>query len=389
MTAQRAIDVLAVALMQFLIAELPTLGRERDPGATEQRPAAAVWTLSPSPLTSIGGGSDPNATVTRVVSVVRLRDDRVLLWEPRPASVRLFDAQGRFIRLFAREGSGPGEVRDARWIGVAADTVFIFDGTQRRLTRFHPTGDLVSTVPFGVSVGAETYTVTGRWQKGAFVLRSADAGFSGRGADGVRRDSIWVALADSAGGALRRVVRLPGATVFAKALSGGGVYVSALPFSASGLVAVGNDMFWIGDNSSSTLLGYDQLGQLKRRVTVPFESVPVERSVTVARRDRELETARTSAVRSLISEKYAVVPKTTPCYSGLAVAPDGDLWVTAFVGDDSVAPEVAIISPDGRVRATLRLPPRFRVVQVDANAVLGIYRDEDDAEFVQIYGIRR
>jgi hypothetical protein len=234
-----------------------------------------------------------------------------------------------------------------------------------------------------------TYSVIGRWHSGTFILRSVDAGSSGRGADGVRRDSARVALADSGGGGLRRLVEFPGATTFTKATPNGGVYFSRQPFGADGLTGVGVDIVWVGDNATPTLVGYDRFGQPKRRVAVPFESAPVERRVAEERRERELGTTRSAAVQTLINAKYTALPKTTPYYSGIAVAPNGDLWVTSFAPYDRVAAQVAVLSPEGTIRARLRLPARFRVIQVDADLVTGVYRDEDDVEYVQVYMIQR
>ena len=236
------------------------------------------WSLSPTPLTSIGGGSGASEMLTRVVTVRRLSDGRILLWEPRPASVRLFNTDGRFSRVFAREGGGPGEVRDAIWIGAVKDTILVFDRTQQRLTRFDSTGRVLSTAPLRIAGGAVAYSVIGRWPRGSFLLRSSDPGYSGRGVSGVRRDSTWVAVADSAGQIVQRLFRVPGAASFTKRLSGGGAYVAQQPFGASGLVAVGGRTVWVGDNATPSIVQYDARGRAIQRVTVPFRSLSVDRN---------------------------------------------------------------------------------------------------------------
>jgi len=347
------------------------------------------WSLSSSPIVSIGGGSDTRETFTRVVSVARLPDGRMLLWEARPAAVRLFGTNGHFVRVFAREGAGPGEVRDANWIGFAADTVFVFDRTQRRLTRFRSTGEVLSTVPFRPAGTEQSYSVIGRWRDGTLILRSLDPGFSGRGQDGIRRDSIWLAIADSGGGRLRQLGRFPGVASFTKATPGGGAYVARQPFGPEGLTAVGNDIVWAGDNSTSMVVGYDRSGQTKARLRVPFESTPVDRRAVDGRRVREREVSRSAAIQALVNAKFAALPQRNPYYSGLVVAQDGDLWITEVAPNDSIGPRVAVLSTEGVVRARLRLPARFRVVQVDDDLVTGIYRDEDDVEFVRVYAIQR
>jgi hypothetical protein len=354
-----------------------------------QQDRVVEWSLSSSPVVTIGGGDDPRETLSRVVSLARLRTGDVLVWEPRPAAVRLFGAKGRFSRIFAREGAGPGEVRDAIWIGVTGDTVFLFDRTQRRLTRFRSTGQVLSVVPFRPVGSDQGYAVIGRWRDGTLILRSQDAGFSGRGADGIRRDSVWLAIADSGGGGLRQLVRFPGTASFTRSTPGGGVFVARQPIGPEGLTAVGDDVAWVGDNATPIVVGYDRSGRPARRVRVPFEPTPIDERVLGARRMRELETVRSPAAQALVNAKYAAAPPRNPYYTGLAVAPDGDLWVTGAPPNDSVGAHVAVFSPDGRIRARLLLPARFRIVQVDDGLLTGILRDEDDVEFVRVYSIRR
>lgn len=377
----------AMAVLAITFSLVPALSSAE--GAANLQDRELEWSLSSSSTTSIGGGDDPRESITRAVTVVRLRDGRILLWEPRPASVRLYAANGRFVRIFAREGAGPGEVRDAVWIGFNQDTVFVFDRTQRRLTRFRSTGEVLSTVPFRPVSSEQSYSVIGRWRDGSLILRSLDGGMSGRAEDGIRRDSVWLAIADDNGHGLRQLVEFPAAATFTKSIPGGGAYVARQPFGPEGLAVVGSDIVWVGDNSTPIVVAYDRSGQPKRRVLVPFESIPVDRRVADARRARELELTRSAATQALVSAKYTALPERNPYYSGLEVAPDGDLWITEAVRDDRVGAQVAVIAPDGSVRARLRLPARFRIVQVDDSLVTGIYRDQDDVEFVRVYAIRR
>jgi hypothetical protein len=104
---------------------------------------------------------------------------------------------------------------------------------------------------------------------------------------------------------------------------------------------------------------------------------------------REVELARNAATKALVNGKFGALPERTPFYSGLAVSPNGDLWITEAVGDDRSGAQVALLSQEGSVRARLRLPPRFRIVQVDDSFVTGIYRALDDVEYVRVYVLRK
>jgi hypothetical protein len=137
------------------------------------------------------------------------------------------------------------------------------------------------------------------------------------------------------------------------------------------------------------VVGYDRSGQIKARLRTPFEAASLDQGAVSARRARELELARNAATKALVNAKYAVLPQRNPYYSGIAVAPNGDLWVTEFVSGDRAGARVAVMAPDGSVRARLHLPAGFRVMQVDDSVVTGIYRDDDDVEFVRVYAIQR
>jgi hypothetical protein len=104
---------------------------------------------------------------------------------------------------------------------------------------------------------------------------------------------------------------------------------------------------------------------------------------------REVELARNAATKGLVNGKFGALPERNPFYSGLAVSPNGDLWITEAIGDDRSGAQVAVLSPEGSVQARLRLPHRFRIVQVDDSFVTGIYRDLDDAEYVRVYALRK
>jgi hypothetical protein len=198
-----------------------------------------------------------------------------------------------------------------------------------------------------------------------------------------------LAVADADGSGLKQLVKFPGAATFTKLIPGGGAYVARQPFGPEGLAAVGNDVVWLGDNSTPTLVAHDRSGQPTRRVRVPFEATPVERGAADARKLREIELARNASTQALVNAKFAALPEQNPFYSGLAVAPNGDLWVTEATGDDKIGPHVAVLSPEGSVRARLRLPARFRITQVDDSFVTGIYRDMDDVEYVRVYAVRK
>ena len=95
-----------------------------------------------------GVGADPGRVSTRPLS----QDDDLALISARVACVvESYEfrvacvAPGQTIGTFGREGEGPGEFRDIRWLGrIAPDRVGVVDNDLHRLTVFQTGGEIVS-----------------------------------------------------------------------------------------------------------------------------------------------------------------------------------------------------------------------------------------------------
>lgn len=71
-------------------------------------------------------------------------DGSILVADQKPTVIKVFDAQGRFLRAMGREGEGPGEFRSA-YIAVRGDTLVVQDARNARATTFNwRTGELLS-----------------------------------------------------------------------------------------------------------------------------------------------------------------------------------------------------------------------------------------------------
>src|SRR5690606_730187 len=77
---------------------------------------------------------------------IALADDGTLyVVEANPSAINVYGPDGRFVKLLARNGSGPGEV-EAAWIAVRGDTLAIQDPQASRGTTLDVRdGSLIST----------------------------------------------------------------------------------------------------------------------------------------------------------------------------------------------------------------------------------------------------
>jgi hypothetical protein len=76
----------------------------------------------------------------------------VFVHESADQQIRLYDAEGRFVRRFGGRGDGPGEFRFVSDFGLLGDTLWVSDGTARRMTLFSHSGALLGTVTARVAL---------------------------------------------------------------------------------------------------------------------------------------------------------------------------------------------------------------------------------------------
>ncbi len=85
---------------------------------------------------------------------------------------------------------------------------------------------------------------------------------------------------------------------------------------------------------------------------------------------------------------------TLPAFSTFLVTTDGRLWVQAYLEPQNLGPdnwggtgtnEWSVFDRDGRWLGTVVTPTGFRVHEVGADYVLGVWTDELDVQYVRVY----
>jgi hypothetical protein len=93
---------------------------------------------------TIGRGEDKNCQFAELRSVQADSEGRIYAIDGRECTVKVFDAEGRFLRTIGRKGQGPGEFSaPSRNIITPQDDLVVLDVGNRRLSFFKKEGELI------------------------------------------------------------------------------------------------------------------------------------------------------------------------------------------------------------------------------------------------------
>lgn len=353
--------------------------------------APVSWRLSSAPRTTIGvDDTDPRATLHEVVGATRLSNGSILIGDRGDHAFLLFDANGRFVRSFARKGSGPGEVRYLGRMWRCGDSLYSYDIEEgHRISVFSLDGRYVRAFRFG-SPQTGTPPYASRCNRaGVFAHIGWDRPREPKA--GVHRSLVplWLSGADSV---VRRVIdSVPGSERLGTTSEGRITGSRPLPFGKQPVLAMGASIVYSGSADDFTVRRFDLTGKALsplRRNSVPSP---------VTRRDIDhailMETVgRSDSIKARIARVYAgmPLPKTMAAYSHLVIDANDWVWVRPQVNAGTTDVTWSVFNPSGALVAEVRVPALLEVFEIGVDYVLGRYVDPtDEIPHVRLYGLSR
>jgi hypothetical protein len=333
---------------------------------------SATWSIDPTPITDIHGVDSVAEPMIEFASgATRLSSGVVVVADQYASRLGFFDSAGAPIRSIGRDGSGPGEFSDIRWIGTCGvDSLFVWDYTRRMIMVFDTAGT------FGRQYrpqGSPHEFACSR--HGAFGVLGLPIEFRPPSADGTFLEApVWIA--DDLGDSIHSL----GVTRF-------GQYRPLGPLTR---IAIGPDRFYVGTAESAWVnvfgtdgreLGVVPIGTGRRRATVRNYERAIERMLAVApsRAVRDMQRPVLEALP---------MPEWIPPYVDLAVDPAGILWVvTSAPGDGQT--RLRAIGTDRTNVADVTLPGDVKVHEVGMDYILGVAEDSLGSQHVLVYRLRR
>lgn len=100
----------------------------------------ARWTLKET--LRIGGAETGPSSFNSTRSIDADSKGRILVMDRQTQDIRMFGADGKFIRTIGRQGAGPGEMKNAEGMIIASDgRIWVRDAANSRFTVFTPDGE--------------------------------------------------------------------------------------------------------------------------------------------------------------------------------------------------------------------------------------------------------
>lgn len=355
----------------------------------------STWSVGPKALVRIGGASGTGPTeLAQVLGVARLGDGRVVIADGGSTELRVFGADGSFIRAIGRKGLGPGEFDGILFMLRSQDTLVVHD-RQSRLQIYTADGTLLRTWPRPVFPGRGINSWHGILSDGTGVVQGVDPV-----TDTVSERSTATAslgLVPAGGTTVTAFATIP---VFERVRRGGtsvGLFLGAVSRAAvmGERVCTGYTIRW-------EVRCFDRRGRLQSRTTRDVSPGAVteadreefRRGYLAANRSQPLERVQASIRMLQFADERSAFGRFVP-------SPTGELWIGEFVVLESFVPgrrgtvippkptTWSVLGADGRWVANVVLPARFSLLDAGRDYVAGIELDEDDVETVVVYPLTR
>jgi len=330
-------------------------------------------------------------------------DGHIYVMDFQAQDVRVFDAQGQYVRTLGGPGSGPGE--------ISAQAGFVFtnprgeilvpDLGNQRVSVYSPTGEPAYSFPVDLQSGVPL-----RWNVDAAGRLMAQ--LRGMNVQGIAAlaEGDPIVVYDTTGVVTDTVALLPQG----QSLAG----ISEEQFS---MVIFSPEPAWDLDESGSIfyamsdqyrILVNDPEGNLTRILTRPVELKAVgeadRNAVLGFFREQIAATGAPPAQLDAILQGVGFADS-YPVFSQFFAGPGGTLWVqrirsaedmaegaeegVEFNFQDIGSPEWEIFDAEGRYLGVVTLPDRFAPVSAHGDDLYGVWSDELDVQYVMRLKVNR
>lgn len=362
--------------------------------------AGMGWEVADSPKVRIGViEGAPEYLFSNIEGALLLAGGRLAVADRGSSQVRFYGADGTYERFAGGPGGGPGELGYIRGLGrCGADSVYVFELNYNNVV-FTSDGQYVREGrPWDVAAEAER----------PYELACNDRGFYAAVGWAIRDPQApsigfhraeapaWI-LAPVGAAPNEPLARVPGAGLVMTARLGPVLSSERLgtargsgphPFGRAARISVTDDGIYLGTGENFEVRRYAFDGSLAaiirwagHDVTIRDEDIAAYRETLLA----SAEEARRPAIERQLMEMEN--PPQFPTYVAMLVDAGGNLWLQRFRRPADVVQEWTVLSPDGALLGSVRMPDGLSVTDIGEDVVLGVHRDGLGVERVQVHSL--
>jgi len=357
-----------------------------------------VWQVGTMPESTIGihEGEAPYM-LHQVEDATKLSDGRILVANRGDDELRVYDASGNWMESWGGRGEGPGEFDDLTHVDAwPGDSIVAWSGPGSSISVFDSEGNFgrsfklesVHEGPFGGYVFPAAVTATGSILAGQNPSVFDRVVVEIRGADG----RLLSSLGEHPGIEHHRVEFVSG--------SDRGVTMYEVIFGPTVAQVPWGDLIIHSLNSHYEIRAFADDGTLARIVRRDHEARAPSNEEIEAYIEERLSSYPANwapdQIETYVAEQrrlYQSVPvaENMPAFTSVIVDKLDHLWVEQYElpGEERPGSLWTVFDAQGRVQGFVETPDALEIFEIGEDYILGLWRDELEVEYVQVWELER
>ncbi|MHB1195081.1 MAG: 6-bladed beta-propeller [Longimicrobiales bacterium] len=362
------------------------------------------WLISDEPLLQVGSLDGPEGySFGFVTDAVLLSDKRLVVLDQMAAALRVFDRQGRVIEDWARKGDGPGELgRPREIVRLPGDSILVeefggvgsvFDSRGHFVRRFRLPVEEWSMGDFSHEVfNSSWYGLVDRLADGSYLtqLRAWIDRDPGR-----HPERIGLARLTEEGSGDTIIVVTAGR--YGVESDGRGISIVGTHFDPQVLATAYAGQVYVSDGSAFSYRIYSADGDLAKVVRLLWPRTAVDQEVKARWRENRSQywgqSPEPGVPQGRLQELFdrTAYPDSLPSFYALRVDSQGFVWGEGVPSREfsSPSPDQFVFAPSGAFLGVVRAPQGFRITEIGGTYLVGVWRDENEVDYVRVYELSR
>jgi hypothetical protein len=330
----------------------------------------------------------------QVTGAVGLPGGRIVVANGGSLQLLFYDRDGNLLHSAGGRGGGPGEFQSLEWLArYGPDSILAVDVRSHRVSYFDVDGNFGRSIQLEPNAQIPFPRPVGVFSDGSLLATQGAFSLGGDPPLRVERTEERLFRYEPNGGSAIMIGSFPGPEWAIAPVGPVGQWERRQrPFGRKTAFAAAGDRFYVGDNATYEIRVYSVAGRLIQLIRKAAAPVTLEQPDIRAYEDSVLAVgdARRKRQMRVLFEKLPPPPRTYPAYApDIRIDTDLNIWVRETSRTGSQRSEWSVFSATGELLGTVNLPPGVAILDIGADYVLGLQRDEVDVEYVRKFQFRR